>query len=108
MPPFFAESQGLGAVPIWFAPWPDLRAEMADGVLTISELESMPSLLKASANIFEETLSPTGIAQHPNFHVIASGQLQDGRTFQYEAVVTEQDHPHYVDDRIVTIRVEFN
>ena len=78
------------AVPVWFVPWPVLQTAMADGVLTMPELESLPHL-EGLATRFHEILhpiggpgDPTAGAKVPHLTVTASGVLPDGRSFQYE------------------------
>lgn len=101
--PIFSELQGLGAVPVWFVSWPALQAEIADGVLKIGDLKRMDSL-RGLASFFQETLQPLGVAQQPNYHVLAQGHLEDGRSFQYQAVVT---HPPSIGDRAPMTRISF-
>jgi hypothetical protein len=79
--PIHAKSRGLGAVPVWFVSWPELEAAMADGVLTIGELESLPSLLKGTASFFTETLHPDEAAKVGLLTFVARGVMEDGRTF---------------------------
>ncbi|HEY5915081.1 MAG TPA: hypothetical protein VJA21_31185 [Verrucomicrobiae bacterium] len=88
--PIFSNLHGLGAVPVWFVSWPDLREQIADGVLTITDLASMPSLQVGSASFFDERLHPIGGAQHPNLSIVAHGRLLDGRSFQFEATASLQ------------------
>ena len=77
-----------GSVPVWFVPWPDLQAAIADDVLTISELDSLGPLKGVAA--FQEVLNPfvlpgeTGGAKVTHLAITASGVLSDGRSFQYE------------------------
>ena len=82
-------SSGL-AVPVWFVPWPALQAALVDDVLTIDELDSL-SPLKGIADTFHENLHPSvgpgglpGGAKVPHLAITASGDLPDGRSFQYE------------------------
>ncbi len=80
---------GLGAVPVWFTNWPALEEAMADGNLYLHELEAMPSLLKGSAGFYEETLHPSG-GRHPSMiEFVARGFLEDGRTFDVKATITD-------------------
>ncbi len=83
--PILAKSKGLGAMPVWFASWPELEAAIADGVLTIVELESLSSLEKGTASFYTETLQPTQAAQVPLTVFVARGDLEDGRSFQAQA-----------------------
>ncbi len=73
---------GLGAVPVWFVSWPDLQAEIADGVLTREDLQSMTSIQMGTASFFRETLQPTGGAVQPKLLITAHGTLHDGRRFE--------------------------
>ena len=41
---------GRGAVPVWFVKWPELRDAVADGVLTITELDALPSHITGLAS----------------------------------------------------------
>ena len=68
---------GLGAVPVWFVPWPDLQSAIADGILTIGEIEGM-SPLKGSASFYEETLHPSKMIEFTARGIL----VDDGRTFQ--------------------------
>lgn len=80
--PMMAVFRGLGSVPIWFVSWEELQAAIADDVLTMPELEAIPSLIKGSATDFHETLHPTGGAVNPKILIKAHGVLEDGRSFQ--------------------------
>ena len=80
--PLFTNLRGLGHVPVWFVSWPDLQVQIADGVLTIADLESMNSLQRGDATFFAERLHP-----YKNYNVVAHGLLEDGRSFDYEATV---------------------
>lgn len=73
---------GLGAVPAWFVAWPELEAAAADGVLTISELASLPSLRVGTTTSFLETIRNGVPAQRGGGEeVVATGVLMDGRAF---------------------------
>ena len=80
--PMMAVLRGMGAVPIWFVSWEELQVAIADDVLTMPELEAIPSLIKGSATDFHETLHPTGGAVNPKILINASGTLADGRRFR--------------------------
>jgi hypothetical protein len=69
-------------VPVWFVSWPDLQLAIADGVLTMAELESL-NPLRGVAATFHETLHPAGVANRAVLTITASGLLPDGRSFQY-------------------------
>lgn len=86
--PMFVKSDGLGATPVWFASWPDIEAAVADGVLTIEELEALPSLRMGTALVYRESLFPEagpggiGGAEDPKISIRAFGLLDDGRSFE--------------------------
>jgi hypothetical protein len=85
--PIQTKSRGLGAVPIWFVAWPEMQALLADRVLTTAELEAAETLLKGTAQIFDETLHPFPAVQVPHLSIQASGELDDGRHFQLQVAV---------------------
>ncbi len=105
--PIFSNLHGLGAVPVWFVSWPELQEQIADGVLTITDLASMASLQVGSASFFDERLHPIGGAQHPNLSIVAHGRLLDGRSFQSEATSTLQEHGQNTGLRFNSIRIAF-
>jgi hypothetical protein len=76
-----AKTFGLGAVPVWFVSWPELQTAMADGVLTITELATLPSLKVGSAGFFRETLHPSEAAQQPELTIVANGTTGSGQDF---------------------------
>ncbi len=71
-----------GAVPVWFVSWPVLQSAAADGVLTITELASLPTLVRGYADQFNETLHPYQGARNGHLEINASGVLSDGRSFR--------------------------
>jgi hypothetical protein len=83
--PIHAKSHGLGAMPVWFVSWPQLEVAIADGVLTIGELESLPSLVKGTASFYTETLRPGQAAQIPFIGFVARGTLDGGLSFTAQA-----------------------
>ena len=100
--PLLVELHGLGAVPVWFVPWPALQAALADDVITIGELVSLQPLV-GSATAYHETLRPTGEVKVSTIEFNARGGLVDGRSFQFEATVVEAAPPNsgFVHTRIV-------
>lgn len=54
--PFQIRIWGLGAVPVYFADQAELAAAAQDGVLTIGELQALPSLLIGVADGFEQVI----------------------------------------------------
>ena len=85
--PIQMELHGLGDVPVWFMTWPDLQVAIADGSLTMPELEAIPSLLIGSASFYNETLHPAAVV--PMINYVAHGLLADGRSFQVHATWPE-------------------
>ena len=82
--PIFTQLRGVEPVPVWFVSWLELEVAMTDGLLTIGELETLPSLLVGYAAFYNEVQHP-GVKQcHSS--VEALGCLEDGRLFQYQMV----------------------
>lgn len=77
--PIIVQSSG-SAVPFWFVRWSAFQTAAADGVVTISELQSL-NPLKGTADQFKETLRPR--MDHHLVQINASGRLEDGRRFQF-------------------------
>ncbi|MFY9610944.1 MAG: hypothetical protein WAU45_20325 [Blastocatellia bacterium] len=98
---------GLGAVPVWFVSWTEMQAALADNVLTVPELSSLPSLRIGSASFFKETQHPgPERPQGPGngkIEINARGTLSDGRTFilQVREMGVDQE------STIRHIRIEF-
>jgi hypothetical protein len=82
--PIEVKSRGLGAVPVWFVSRGEYATATADGVLTIGELQALPSLLMGTADNFQEVLHPSEAARHGKLTITASGSLADGRSFQLQ------------------------
>ena len=82
--PMITEAHGLGAVPVWFVAWTELQAA-ADHILTLAELEAMPSLLEGTASFFQEQNHFTN-HQVSHLTAVARGDLEDGRSFYLRAV----------------------
>lgn len=82
--PVSAKLRGLGAVPMWFVSLAEIEAARADDVMTIGELEALPSLRKGSATYYREILRPSGSpSQRPNgIRVSARGEMEDGSDFR--------------------------
>jgi len=94
--PIQVVSHGLGAVPIWFVKFAELEEAIADGHLTIGELESLPSLRIGSAVYFKETLHPTPgrEAQQTKTQIAARGALEGGGSFFFQAEETHNQVKH--------------
>lgn len=82
--PKHSKLRGNGAVPVWFVSTADFRAVLPG--ITLTELLAMPSLMQGVATRFEETLHPLEGAEQNSLEIVASGDLPDGRTFQFVAV----------------------
>lgn len=72
---------------MWFVRWTELQPAISGGVLTIGDLQAMPSLLVGSADIFEAVEQPGLLRpQGPGngkIEIGAHGTLTDGRTFLF-------------------------
>jgi len=84
--PFQERYYGLGAVPIYFVDEAELAAATQDGVLTIGELQALPSLLIGFADSFLEVLHNDNQGGAGKGHSVlnASGTiLQSGLPFYF-------------------------
>lgn len=81
--PIHVNLHGKGRVPIWLIRTSEWEAAVADGNLTIGELEALPSLVKGTASRYHETAHPIGVANNPKLTITARGTLEDGRTFHF-------------------------
>jgi hypothetical protein len=89
--PFQAHYVGTGAVPIYFVKLAELTAAMGDGVLTIGELEALPSLLIGHTSKYQMIQHNSNQGNRPGHSTtVAHGTLQDGRSFKYHKV--DQDN----------------
>jgi hypothetical protein len=91
--PLLINLHDLGAMPVWFVSWPQMRSAVSDGFLTISELAAMDSLKVGTATNYQEMLQP----DHPGVYdgIIefnARGMLNDGRSFRVHAVWNNVDN----------------
>jgi hypothetical protein len=70
-------------VPIYFVQIPELYAGIADGKLTVKELEKMDSLVVGWADSYREVGQPSDATApgHYQISIVASGLLEDGRRF---------------------------
>lgn len=103
--PLNVTARGLGAVPVWFVSTSELLPALQDGVLTITELQAMSSLLVGHADHFTLT-QQTGVARGKpgagKINITARGTLQDGRTFFFQ---TAEGPPNK--DEIAHTRISF-
>jgi len=79
--PIHAVLHGLGSVPVWFVSLDELEDTMADDVVTVAELEALPSLQTGTASRYNEVLKPTQAAKNPMIAINASGKLDGGERF---------------------------
>jgi len=82
-PPFQVHERGMGAVPVYFVRSTELQAAIADDVLTIGELQALPSLLIGYASFLEHVEHNTSDQNFGHETLVAHGALEDGRTFQF-------------------------
>jgi hypothetical protein len=82
--PLQLDLHGLRAVPIYFVKTAELDAAAADGVLTMREVEALPSLMVGTATTYHEILHPVEGARVAKITVVASGTLADGRSFRFQ------------------------
>jgi hypothetical protein len=71
---------GLGAVPVWFVSWPALEQAVADGSLTIGELEGLQPRT-GIASRFQELLRPVEDKIY-TIEINANGTLDGGGSFR--------------------------
>jgi hypothetical protein len=80
---------GKGNVPIYFVNLLEYVDALGDGVLTVSELESLPSLLIGRATHYQYVQLNSGRAnsfptmRDGHSQTVARGVLSDGRSFQF-------------------------
>jgi hypothetical protein len=104
--PFKIQQWGLGAVPIYFVDDAELAAAAQDGVLTIGELQALPSLLIGFADSFLEVIHNSNQGGAGKGHEVqnASGTiLQGGLPFYFH--YTEELDP---DTGVHTLRVRID
>lgn len=80
----------IEAVPIYFVSIPDIETAITDGVLTISELDVLPSLRIGQATAFSIEVHPSLPYGTPGIEVSAHGVLQGGGDFYFQAVAGGQ------------------
>ena len=79
---------GRGAVPVYFVNLLEYVDAIGDGVLTVAELEGLPSLLIGHATKYQYVQINSGrVNSHPTMRdghsqTVAHGVLEDGRSFQ--------------------------
>ena len=74
---YHAKLKGLPGMEVWFISTSDMYAAMADGVVTIGELEALPSLKKGVAETYNEVLHPFPYATNVHMTVESHGRVGD-------------------------------
>lgn len=95
-PPDVFHAEDDEDMPVWLLSSGDIAAAVADGILTIGELENASSLVKGTAGNFvahEEVRN--GMIQ-----ILAHGDLEDGRTFRAKLTVASGD----LKERHITVK----
>ena len=82
--PLVSEMTGRGAVPVWFFSQADMEKAMEDGIVTIAELQALPSRLAGEAVTYTELLHPSQSNEQSLIQFNAEGELEDGRPFSVD------------------------
>ena len=89
--PFQARLVGLPGMLIYFVKLSELNAAIADGALTIGELEHLPSLLVGYVDSYLQVQHNSNLGEAPGHsETTARGNLEDGRSFFYQK--TDRDN----------------
>ena len=82
--PFQEHYAGAGTVPIYFVRLSELSSAAEDDVLTIGELQALPSMLIGHAAQYRSVIHNSNQASsHGHETLTARGQLADGRSFSF-------------------------
>ncbi len=90
--PIQSRLNNTAPMPIWFVDWNELQGAIADDVLTIDELAGLSSRLVGAATFYTETLHPLGGGPQTMISIVASGLLEDGRQFAFQATGTKEEN----------------
>lgn len=103
-PPKMSNLSG-DAVAIWFVPWDaEFQQAVADGSLTIAQLESMDGLLKGVATQFREILNSVENHPVPKINITARGYIlpeSGGGSFSYNV-----NWPGLTVESVKNVRIE--
>jgi hypothetical protein len=89
--PFQARLVGQPGMLMYFVKLSELNATIADGILTIGELENLPSFLKGHIDSYLQVQHNSNLGQAPGHSDTTSrGRLEDGRSFFYQK--TDRDN----------------
>ena len=94
--PLVSETTGLGAVPVWFFAEADIQAALADGTVTIGELEALPSRQVGTATTYDELLHPSQSNENALVQFTAEGALEDGTAFTVDVSKGDPDTADHV------------
>jgi hypothetical protein len=83
-PIYVRTRNAVPSLPVWFVAWNELRPLLGRGHIYISEIRGMRSLIKGSAQWFEEALYPNGTAAEPGITLRAEGRLETGGKFSLD------------------------
>ncbi len=99
--------KGIDGVPIWFISRDDYQDALKDEIITIVELNSLPSLMRGSASFFSDTLHPFGGHKVALRNIEASGIIPVEESDLYESF---RLHALWVDApgmRNINVRIRF-
>lgn len=82
---YHAKLDGLPGMQVWFITTSDMVAAMADGVVTIGEIEALPSLKKGVAKTYNEVLHPIPYDTNVHMTIESYGTVGD-ETFEFHWV----------------------
>lgn len=103
-PPKVSNLNG-NAVPIWFVPWDnEFQQAVADGTLTIDQLEGMEGLLKGVATQYREILGSVQFHPVPKINITARGYIlpeSGGGDFRYNV-----NWPGLTVDDVKNVKIE--
>jgi hypothetical protein len=106
--PRHALTRGTGAVPVWFVAWSELESAMADDVLTMKELRSLPSLQAGYAIHFEEHRVLSEISDPSEFvTTLALDGVAHGASATAEGLSTFEFSYTFDGGRVRAVRVRF-
>jgi hypothetical protein len=87
--PLATKTNGLGSMPIWFVPWPELQQAVMDGKLTVPDLAAMHPRKGVASTYTENLYPPTPGNEISGLIALARGHLQDGTSFRFDAGVAD-------------------
>lgn len=90
--PLNVTAKGLGAVPVWFIATAQLLPAIADGMLTVAEIEAIAGAAPGSVlvgwadrfSLSQQTGTARGRPGEGKINIAAHGKLEDGRSFSFQ------------------------